>query len=319
MNIRKNNTHLKRIPTTIITGFLEAGKTTFIQRFLESNEVNRYEHILLLSCEDGDIEYAPDRFKSDCVEIHHFETVHEFETSTLLALADAHRANRIIIEHNGIWSLAETLTKLPDSFYITEIITLINGNTFNLYSVNLRPMFVDKLRFTHKVMLNQIPNAFDMESFERFIAAAAPKAKIMLCAPDGELHAMDSAILPTAMENAESITISDDDFSVMYRQVFMQPEAYEGKCLNLNGRLIKDAFGNCVIGRYTLVCCMADLAFSGFVCGGNIDLTQFVGEWVTVSGMVSISYQRSYGQSGPVLNLISIKTSTPPITEIILP
>ena len=57
------------IPVYLFTGFLEAGKTKYIQETLEDPEFCTGEPTLLLVCEEGIEEYHPDRFAAGGVEI----------------------------------------------------------------------------------------------------------------------------------------------------------------------------------------------------------------------------------------------------------
>ena len=50
------------LPVYLFTGFLEAGKTKFIQETLEDPRFNAGERTLLLLCEEGVEEYNPDLF-----------------------------------------------------------------------------------------------------------------------------------------------------------------------------------------------------------------------------------------------------------------
>ena len=45
------------VPVYLFTGFLEAGKTKFIQETLEDNRFHKGERTLLLLCEDGEEVY----------------------------------------------------------------------------------------------------------------------------------------------------------------------------------------------------------------------------------------------------------------------
>ena len=45
------------VPVFLFTGFLEAGKTKFIQETLEDARFNNGEQTLLLLCEEGEEEY----------------------------------------------------------------------------------------------------------------------------------------------------------------------------------------------------------------------------------------------------------------------
>ena len=50
------------IPVYLFTGFLDAGKTAFIQETLEDPGFNTGEKTLVLLCEEGENEYRPERF-----------------------------------------------------------------------------------------------------------------------------------------------------------------------------------------------------------------------------------------------------------------
>ena len=50
---------MEDIPVYLFTGFLDAGKTKFIQETLEDERFNNGENTLLLICEEGEEEYEP--------------------------------------------------------------------------------------------------------------------------------------------------------------------------------------------------------------------------------------------------------------------
>ena len=50
------------IPVYLFTGFLDAGKTAFIQEPLEDPGFHTGEKTLVLLCEEGENEYRPERF-----------------------------------------------------------------------------------------------------------------------------------------------------------------------------------------------------------------------------------------------------------------
>ena len=54
----------KEIPVYVFVGFLEAGKTDFMQGVLEGNDFCRGERTLLLVCEEGENEYNPKKFSA---------------------------------------------------------------------------------------------------------------------------------------------------------------------------------------------------------------------------------------------------------------
>ena len=48
---------ITEVPVYLFTGFLDSGKTTFIQEVMEEEEFNEGERTLLLLCEEGEVEY----------------------------------------------------------------------------------------------------------------------------------------------------------------------------------------------------------------------------------------------------------------------
>ena len=62
-----------QIPVYLFTGFLEAGKTKFIQETMEDIRFNNGEKTLILLCEEGLEEYDESKFSSNKVYIETIE------------------------------------------------------------------------------------------------------------------------------------------------------------------------------------------------------------------------------------------------------
>ena len=88
------------IPVYAFTGFLEAGKTKFIQETLEDERFNSGERTLVLICEEGEEEYDLSTYphKAVYLEVIDQEAV---TTEALAALAAEHHAGRVIVELLG--------------------------------------------------------------------------------------------------------------------------------------------------------------------------------------------------------------------------
>ena len=95
----------REIPVYLFTGFLDAGKTTFIQETLEDPQFNTGEKTLVLLCEEGERELDSSTFASKNVFIM---TVDEEEAITpehLRKLEDTLGFEKVIVEYNGMWLL----------------------------------------------------------------------------------------------------------------------------------------------------------------------------------------------------------------------
>ena len=71
-----------QIPVYAFTGFLDSGKTKFIQETLEDERFNAGERTLLLVCEEGEIEFEPVKFASSNVKIVRVEDEEELLLTT---------------------------------------------------------------------------------------------------------------------------------------------------------------------------------------------------------------------------------------------
>ena len=78
---------MEEIPVYLFTGFLDAGKTKFIQETLEDVRFNTGESTLLLLCEEGEEEYEPSTFSGKNVFIEIIEDQSELTPTNLERLA----------------------------------------------------------------------------------------------------------------------------------------------------------------------------------------------------------------------------------------
>ena len=119
------------IPVYLFTGFLDSGKTTFIQEVLEEEDFNYGERTLLLLCETGEVEYDPSRFYNrKHVYIEHLNNESDLTESNLTALLLHHKANRVVIEWNGMWNLNTLYENMPASWLLYQQTMFVDANTF---------------------------------------------------------------------------------------------------------------------------------------------------------------------------------------------
>ena len=86
----------REIPVYLFTGFLESGKTTFIQETLEDPAFNEGQKTLLLVCEEGEIEYSPIKFASSNVKIVTVDEEEELTGEFLQKLQDEIGFERVV-------------------------------------------------------------------------------------------------------------------------------------------------------------------------------------------------------------------------------
>ena len=93
------------IPVYFINGFLESGKTEFINYTIEEDYFKIDELTLIIACEDGEVEYDPEALYNGNAVLERLDAETDFTIKNLTALAKKHDPERIIIEYNGMWTI----------------------------------------------------------------------------------------------------------------------------------------------------------------------------------------------------------------------
>ena len=97
----------KEIPVYLFVGFLESGKTKFIQETFEDPNFDSGDKTLLLVCEEGEEEYNEKKFAFPGVTLKVLEDKAELNPQNLAKLEKESGAGRVVIEYNGMWLLQE--------------------------------------------------------------------------------------------------------------------------------------------------------------------------------------------------------------------
>ena len=102
-----------KIPVYLFTGFLEGGKTHMIQESMESEQFNSGDKTLIIQCEEGVDELDLSAFASKNCYLETIEEPEELTSANLTAMAKKYKADRIIIEYNGMWPLQALYENMP--------------------------------------------------------------------------------------------------------------------------------------------------------------------------------------------------------------
>ena len=103
------------IPVYLFVGFLESGKTKFIQETLEDERFNAGERTLLLVFEEGEEEYDFSTYPHKNV---YLETLDQQTVTTkeLQALAKKYKAQRVVAELNGMQQVMGAVSNIGQGF-----------------------------------------------------------------------------------------------------------------------------------------------------------------------------------------------------------
>ena len=112
---------MKDIPVYLFTGFLEAGKTKFIHETLMDERFNAGENTLVLLCEAGIEEYDTSFYPYKNVFVEEIIDKSDLNVENLTALVKKTKAERVIVEYNGMWELKELFAAFPKNFIISYL------------------------------------------------------------------------------------------------------------------------------------------------------------------------------------------------------
>ena len=126
------------IPVYLFTGFLESGKTKFIQETLCDERFNKGEKTLLLVCEEGVEEYEPDEFSGENVFIKIVEEESELSEELLRSFIKETDAERVVVEYNGMWMLDSLYQAMPEEWVVYQEFMFADATTFLTYNQNMR-------------------------------------------------------------------------------------------------------------------------------------------------------------------------------------
>lgn len=145
-----------RVQINIISGFFEAGKTSFIKNLLQKDAFKDGKKTILLCCEQGVEEY-PDRIlertNTTLIEI---DNIHKLNKGFFSSIINEHSPARILIEYNGTWKIGDFLKiNLPSNCCINKIVSIADASTFQVYMGNMGKMMSEQFSNSDIVLLNR--------------------------------------------------------------------------------------------------------------------------------------------------------------------
>ena len=301
----------KEIPVYLFVGFLESGKTKFIQETLEDPRFNAGERTLVLIFEEGEEEYDLSTYpkKNVYLEVLDQQTV---TTEELKALQKKYKAERVVAELNGMQQVGDLYMRFPDNWAIAQEVMFADATTFMTYNANMRNLVMDKLMGAQMVVFNRMTPGQDVMPFHKLARAANRRIDILYDYTDGTTK-FDEIEDPLPFDiNAPVIEVKDEDYALWYRDVSEEPEKYDGKTVHFKGQvamLRRDKNGMFAPGRFVMTCCVEDIQFCGIPCrytgAGSLESRS----WVWVTAKISAEKHPLYkGDIGPVLTAISVET-----------
>ena len=310
------------MPVYLFIGFLEGGKTKFIQETLESDNFNNGDRTLLLVCEEGIEEYDEDKFDELNVVMHTIEDMSELEPTALDKIVRESGCKRIVLEYNGMWTINDLFQNTPDDWMIYQIMMFVDSSTFLSYNQNMRQLVVDKLNMCELVVFNRFDKEkLDKMEFHKIVRGVDRRTQIAYEYTDGTGEYDDiEDPLPFDIE-ADPIIVDDRDYALWYRDICEEPDKYEGKTVQIKVSAVRERGfpkGIIALGRQVMTCCIEDIRFCWLVseCSDTNGLDLSSPKGVNATFRVKIRNHKMYRGRGPILCVQSLEPAKAPDQEV---
>lgn len=298
----------------MIYGFLESGKTQFINFTLNQDYFYSDDTTLLIVCEEGEEEYDTEALKEKNVVVEVLDDFTDFNLTTLKELDQQYKPERILIEYNGTWSCKEII--LPSNWEMQQQLITADGTTFETYFANMRVLFADMIRNSELLIMNRCDGleTQKLTGFKRSIKSINPAIEVVFENADGEIDLpVEDEDLPFDL-TAPLVEIKPDQFGIWFVDMWDNPGRYAGKKFHVKAMamrepgMAKNAF---VAGRPAMNCCAEDLVFMGVFCKYDGASKLVNKQWIDIVFTIVDEFNEEYDGNGPVLYIQELKESAP--------
>ena len=306
---------MRETPVYLFIGFLEGGKTKFINDTIAQGQFDDGEKTLLLICEEGVEEYDVEALAEKNIFAEVISDKAKLNPDKLEALQRKHGAVRVLCEYNGMWLIPDLFGALPDGWLVPQIMMFCDAETFLDYNANMRSLVVDKLNNTDLVVFNRFDPSFDKMKYHSIVRGVSRMCDIAYEYPNGDAEYDDiEDPLPYDID-APVIEVGDKDFALWYRDVSEELDKYHGKtvCFKAQAAALRSFKDKMFApGRFVMTCCEDDIQFCGLPCNLPAEKHPDSRDWVMVTAKISAEKHPIYhGDIGPVLTALTIIPAVP--------
>ena len=299
----------------LFTGFLESGKSTFVNDTIINTNFTEGERTVLIATEEGEVEFNKEELEAHGTHLVYVENLEDFTLDFWKKIKEDYDPTQVLIEFNGMWDVDKFISMDHlDGWQLVQIVTTINASTFQLYVQNMRALLFQHCSRSDIVIFNRMPEGAKKRPFRNNIKAMNPHCQIIYERADGTIDNNVEEELPYNYE-ADSLVIEDHDFGIFCYDLMEHPDRYDGKHLRIKGKFIgkdqvqKDGF---ILGRYAMVCCEQDTSLIGLICISKEYRDKLIPkEWLIVEGDLHTQYDPEYGQQICVMDVTKLEGTKP--------
>ncbi len=305
------------IPVYLIAGFLDAGKTNFINGILQDGFA-RDDRTLLICCEEGEEEY--DRKALSNVFTYTIEDPEDMTPELFKKLEKQYKPKQVIIEYNGMWMIEPLYREgLPANWILYQIMCLVDATTFEMYVKNMGQLMMEKITNADMLIFNRCNEELRAQLRSRNLRMVNRRADIFLENTDGTSEEYVTDDMAPFDLSSGKLDVPDDDYGIWYVDLMDNPDRYEGMTVTFKGLMChsKKFKGIHCPGRFAMVCCENDMQFLALVCKGEGMEKYKDREWVELTATVKKEHSTAYDGEGPVLYVTELHKCEKPKNEVV--
>ena len=309
------------VPVYLFTGFLESGKTTLIKETLLDTGFNTGERTLLLACEEGMEDYDDDFLTKTNTALVTVDNEAAMSYEFLKKCDSLIEPDRVMIEFNGTWNLNSYMeVEYPFDWLLVQILSTVDASTFEVYLNNMRSLIYDQLLHSETIIFNRCDETTKKLYLRNNIKAINKGAQLIYETRDGQIVELGDDEMPFDL-HADVIRIADCYYGLWYMDALEQPRKYEGKSVELKGKVIAthvDGIPNAfVFGRYAMVCCADDTSLIGLLCHYEHASNLIPKDWVSITAQIAVEFDEEYQGDVPVLYVKQLTEVLPLDDELV--
>ena len=271
----------------LFTGFLDSGKTSFINDTITTTDFCEGEKSLLIVSEQGEVEYNQEKIESFNCDIVYVTSEDQWTYDFFEELKVKYNPTQVLVELNGMFNVNRFLAcSLPDEWEVVQVLTTINAQTFGLYIQNMRSLLFQHVVHTDLLIFNRINDSIKKSFLRNNIKAINSTCQIIYEKEDGTINTLEDDELPFDISSDE-LEILDHDFGLFCMDALDHP------------------------GRLAMVCCEEDTSLIGMVCEHPASKQLIPDEWIQVKGKIELEYDNEIGGDVCILKVEELKVVPP--------
>ena len=302
------------IPVVIVRGILESGKTKFIQDSLKFKDFGDLGRVLIISQEQGEEEYNQEELKKCKASVTYLDSVSDWTDVNINNLIREYKPQVLFIEVNETWDFDSL--NMPMYFDVQQVMTIIDGTTFNTYFANMRQRFVDMIRSSEIVIINRCEPVPETSQMKRNVKMVNPNCAVLAIDENGQELKLESD-LPYSLKE-ENIKIELDQFGAFYIDTFENKDRYEGRIVEFDCMAVFDRKlppKSFVAGRLAMTCCADDIQLMGHLCTYKGDVHVENKSWIHLKAVIRYLKYRGAKEEQLIFELIDYTKIQAPSEE----